>query len=106
MPERCSSPICNNEIQPVGEIWRRTPRKFCSDRCKNDTWALRKTADLLCSFPAEKKIEILDSVSSRMNRYEINAGDRGETAVDNQHEINVKTYICRTWPQLSIGNKV
>jgi hypothetical protein len=104
MPEQCLSPLCNKEIEPEGENWRRTPKKFCSDQCKTDTWAIRKTADLLCSFPAEKKIEILSSVSSRHNQCEINANNHREITVENQREINMpKTYVCRTWPQLTIG---
>jgi hypothetical protein len=104
MPERCSNPLCNNQIGPVGENWRRTPKKFCSDQCKTSTWALRRTADLLSSLPIEKKIEILSAVSSQNNQYEIKANNHCETTVENQREINMpKTYVCRTWPQLTIG---
>jgi hypothetical protein len=99
MPEQCSSPICNNEIEPEGENWRRTPRKFCSERCKTDAWAIRKTADLLSGLPTEKKIEILGAVSSRNNQCEINGNNHCEITVP-------KAYVCRIWPELSIGNKV
>jgi hypothetical protein len=104
MPEQCSSPICNNEIKPEGENWRRTPKKFCSDQCKTETWAIRKTADLLSGFPTEKKIEILSAISLRNNQCEINGDNHYEITVENQREINMsKTYVCRTWPQLTIG---
>jgi hypothetical protein len=104
MPERCLSPFCNNEIESEGENWRRTPRKFCSDGCKTDTWALRKAADLLSGFPIEKKIEILSAVSSRHNQCEINGKNHCEITVNNRHETDMtKTYLCRSWPQLSIG---
>ena len=102
MPERCSSPICNNEIEPEGENWRRTPKKFCSERCKTDAWAIRKTAHLLSGFPTEKKIEILSAVPSH-NQCEINGKNHCEIT-ENQRKINVpKAYVCKTWPQLTIG---
>ena len=104
MPERCSSPICNNEIEPEGENWRRTPKKFCSERCKTDAWAIRKTAHLLSGLPTGKKIEILEAVSSRNNQYEINGDNHCEISAENQRQINVpKAYVCRTWPQLTVG---
>jgi hypothetical protein len=107
MLERCLSPVCNNQIEPEGKNWRQTPKKFCSERCKTETWALRKTADLLSCFSAEKKIEILSAVSSRNNQYETNGDNHCESTVENQRDVNVpKTYVCRTWPQLSIGGKV
>ena len=96
MPERCSSPICNNEIEPEGENWRRTPKKFCSDQCKTDAWAIRKTADLLFGLPTEKMIEILGTASSQNNHYEINGNNHCEITVP-------KAYLCKTWPQLTIG---
>ncbi len=112
MPEPCLSPICNNEIEDrltekstvKKRAWRRTPKKFCSDQCKTDTWAIRKTAELLSGFPTEKKIEILDAVSSRNNQYEINGNNHCEINRGNYHETDMpKTYVCRTWPQLTIG---
>src|SRR5215813_15574076 len=107
MPERCLSPLCNNQIEPEGKNWRRTPRKFCSDKCKSDTWALRKTGYLLSTFPTEKKIEILGAVSSPNNQYVFNGNNHGEITVENQHEINLpKAYVCSTWPSLSIGRRV
>src|SRR5262245_26341375 len=107
MHEHCLSPLCNNLIdqRPCWgrkTAWRRTPRRFCSDRCKGDTWALRKAADLLSPFSTEKKIEISGAVSSRINQCEINTSNHREATVQNQHEFNMKTYICRSWPQLSI----
>jgi hypothetical protein len=104
MPEQCLSPLCDNAIAPGGDNWRRTPKKFCSDQCKTNTWALRRTADLLCSLPIERKIEILGSVSSRNNQCEINGNNRCKITVGNEGEINMpKTYVCRSWPQLTIG---
>jgi len=51
---------------------------------------IRRTAELLSGFPTEKKIEILSVVC--------------ETIVEDQRKINVpKIYVCRTWPQLTIG---
>jgi hypothetical protein len=68
-----------------------------------DTWAIRKAAELLSGFPTEKKIEILNAVSSR-NQCEINGNNHCEITVENHHEtIMRKTYVCRTWPQLNIG---
>jgi hypothetical protein len=103
MLELCLSPICNNAIEPTGENWRRTPKKYCSEQCKTDTWAIRKAAELLSGFPTEKKIEILNAVSSH-NQCEINGNNHCEITVENHHEtIMRKAYVCRTWPQLNIG---
>ena len=42
---------------PVG--WRRTPRRFCSDGCKMDAYALRRVARLLKGYSPSDVYEIL-----------------------------------------------
>jgi hypothetical protein len=115
MPDRCFSPICNNEIKAEGKNWRRTPKKFCSLQCKTNTWAIRKTADLLSGFPTEKKIEILGAVSSRNNQYEFNVDNHCEITVQNQRQINGgtpnefgerKVYRSSRFPSYTIRNRV
>ena len=45
----CQSPNCQNPIEPLvpkdgKKVWRRTPRRFCSDRCRMDNWFLTQAA--------------------------------------------------------------
>jgi hypothetical protein len=48
----CANPICQgpiNDLPPPSnrKVWRRTPRKFCSKRCKTEGWILATAAKLL-----------------------------------------------------------
>jgi hypothetical protein len=46
--ERCANPFCGRLIEPLANgDWRRTPRKFCSDRCKMDGYVLRRAGEML-----------------------------------------------------------
>lgn len=46
--ERCQNPFCNVPIDPLPNgDWRRTPRKFCSSRCKIDAFALRRVKRMI-----------------------------------------------------------
>ena len=106
MFDECTSPLCTNPIgTDSGNTWRRTPKKFCSDDCKGDMWALRKAAHLLSSVTPEKRLEILESVSSRTNGSEP-THNQGEINMDHQREIKVRRYRCERWPRLGIGGKV
>jgi hypothetical protein len=79
MFEECINPVCSNPIESgTGSSWRRTPKKFCCDKCKTAVWALRKAADLLSSIPADKKLVILELVASR--------GDQQESKEEEQHK--------------------
>ena len=54
----CANPVCQGPIddlpQSNGKIWRRTPRKFCSERCKREGWILAQAAKILFKLePAE-----------------------------------------------------
>jgi hypothetical protein len=59
MSESCHNPICEVPIEERRQGWRRTPRRFCSDRCKRDAWALRKVAALLLPLGMAPSWEIL-----------------------------------------------
>jgi len=94
----CGNPVCGNLIEPEEEgNWRRTPRKYCSDRCKMDGWAIRRACDLLASLPEDGRRKILN-LNGIDNQYEINKAD----------EIcsYARAYRCRRYPQLSIGKLV
>ena len=98
---RCENPLCSNLVEPAstggGNHWRRTPRKFCSDQCKSDAWAIRRVRALLEPLPADKQHEILfgQDQTSRLNQHEIN------------EEITApKTYRCTEWPKLRIGKMI
>ncbi len=47
----CKNPNCQNPIEPLvpkdgKRVWRRIPRKFCSDQCQRDNWILNQAAKL------------------------------------------------------------
>jgi hypothetical protein len=44
--ETCQNPVCTNRIEPLPDGWRRTQRRFCSDRCKTNAWHIREAAKL------------------------------------------------------------
>jgi hypothetical protein len=94
---RCDNPLCSNLVEPAstggGNHWRRTPRKFCSDQCKSDAWAVGRVRALLGPLPADKRQEILFG--------------QDQTSWQNHCEITVaKTYRCTAWPKLRIGKMI
>lgn len=95
MPEVCSNPICGILIEPEAENrWRRTPKKYCSETCKRDSWVIRQAAELLVPLPVEKRLEILAvSAACKFN------GEPGRS----QHS---QIYCCAKWPSLSIGRRI
>ena len=44
---KCGNPFCNSIIEPLPDGWRRTKRRYCSNRCKLDGYALRRAEALL-----------------------------------------------------------
>src|SRR5438093_4997198 len=101
MSEPCGNPVCTNLIEPESENrWRRTPKKFCSDDCRHDAWAIRRTRKLLAPLSEAKRQEILfgDNYMKQhglgeQNQMKSNGiGERNqcETNVGNQHAINIE----------------
>jgi len=122
MSEACGSPICSNLIEPEGENqWRRTPKKFCSNRCKSDAWAIRRARELLEPFPAEQRQGILfgenqmkpNGIAER-NQHEFNVDNHCEITGENQWKINGasnesgerKVYRSSRFPSYTIRNRV
>ena len=58
MFESCHNPLCKKKLDS-GERKPGTPKKFCSDRCKVDTWALRRAAFLLWPLGSQKGWQIV-----------------------------------------------
>jgi hypothetical protein len=116
MSEECTNPLCENPIESdKGKSWRRTPKKFCSDECKRDVWALRKAADLISVLPADKKLEVLEIVAFLRNQRETEGETQHETKEDIPRAINdydqyganfIRRYKCEQLPRLRIGGKV
>jgi hypothetical protein len=91
MSETCGNPVCSNLIGPKEKgNWRRTPRKYCSDRCKMDGWAIKHARDLLASLPEDRRREILAT---------------GRNMADERCS-HARAYRCRRYPQLAIGKRV
>ena len=133
--DQCRNPLCSNPIESeTGIKWRRTPKKFCSDECKGNVWALRKAADLLSSVTPDKKLEILNVLSSSHQR-DTNGNKQDEISMEHLSDLTVqrepvsemgmtnktdqivdgdyqrkapiiRRYACEKWPQFSIGRKV
>jgi hypothetical protein len=57
--ERCQNPVCNTPLEPLENGWRRTQRRFCSDGCKMDAWAIRRVRKLLENETDERALAIL-----------------------------------------------
>jgi hypothetical protein len=45
---KCQNPFCKTVIEPLpdGE-WRRTERRYCSNRCKMDGYVLRRAKEMI-----------------------------------------------------------
>jgi hypothetical protein len=60
--ETCQSPLCESRFEPLAEgDWRRTPRKFCSDGCKQQASLIRRVAALLEPLGKEKAWKVLST---------------------------------------------
>jgi len=133
MSEPCGNPVCTNLIEPESENrWRRTPKKFCSDDCRHDAWAIRRTRKLLASLSEDKRQEILfgdnymkqhglgeqnqmksNGIDER-NQHAINLDNHCEITVENQRETNGtpnesgerKIYRSSRFPSYTIRNRV
>ena len=52
----CEGPLCSKAIKKTGIIYS---RRFCSDACKLNAWAIRKVSKLLEAVTDEQVLEIL-----------------------------------------------
>jgi hypothetical protein len=60
VPEKfatCESPLCDVRFPQTGMKIR--PRRFCSDQCKMDLWAIKRVQKLVEGLPDATVIEIL-----------------------------------------------
>jgi hypothetical protein len=53
----CESPLCDVRFPQTGMKIR--PRRFCSDQCKMDLWAIKRVQKLVEGLPDATVIEIL-----------------------------------------------
>jgi len=53
----CESPLCDNRFPQTG--LRIEPRRFCSDRCRQQASLIRRVGALLNDLPDEEVIRIL-----------------------------------------------
>ncbi len=62
--ERCGNPLCKNPIEVLANLgrWRRTPKQFCCDQCKKDTWVLKKAVRLLEPLGRVKGVIVLSDL--------------------------------------------
>ena len=69
IPERCLNPVCGKPVEPIAEgAWRRTPRQYCSDRCKNETSVIKRAARLLAGLSQGRVAEILEKLNREQRR--------------------------------------
>jgi hypothetical protein len=75
-PNRCENPVCQvpvEELQSEGKkTWRRTPRKFCSDRCKQERWILMQAAKILIELEPQEWRKILLTIIDHQKIEELN----------------------------------
>jgi len=60
MSNTCSNPLCKTPV--VTHPRAIHPRRFCSNECKLDTWALRQAAKLLLSLGLVTGWEVLEGL--------------------------------------------
>ena len=53
----CESPLCDNRFPQTG--LRIEPRRFCSDRCRQQASLIRRVGALISDLPEEEIIRIL-----------------------------------------------
>ena len=58
--DACQNPFCKSVIEPLPDGWRRTKRRYCSNRCKVDGYALRRAKALLNKVGIVRFHELLD----------------------------------------------
>ena len=56
----CGNPFCKAIIEPLPEGYRRTARRYCSDRCKLDCYALRRVAAIISQVGLVRFYDRLD----------------------------------------------
>ena len=68
------NPFCKSDIEPLPDGWRRTERRFCSDGCKMDAWAIRRTAKLF-ELTVERMVDILQAEKRFLNAKKTDSGE-------------------------------
>jgi hypothetical protein len=58
--DKCGNPFCDSIIEPLPDGWRRTARRYCSDRCKLDGYALRRVRLLVAKVGIVQFNNLLD----------------------------------------------
>ena len=58
--DACQNPFCKSVIEPLPDGWRRTKRRYCSNRCKLDGYALRRAEALLNRVGIVRFHDLLD----------------------------------------------
>ncbi len=58
--DTCQNPFCKSIIEALPDGWRRTKRRYCSNRCKLDGYALRRAEALLNKVGIVRFHELLD----------------------------------------------
>jgi hypothetical protein len=118
----CANPVCQGLIHELPQanekIWRRTPKKYCSERCKQEGWILATTGKILFNLKREQRWKILHAILDQwtcelpaMPLEENNEilFDRLPTQPNPDGErllADMKHYRCERFPSLSIGKAV
>jgi hypothetical protein len=58
--DACQNPFCKSVIEPLPNGWRRTKRRYCSNRCKLDGYTLRRAKALLANVGIIEFHRLLD----------------------------------------------
>jgi hypothetical protein len=62
----CANPVCQGPIEELrsngAKVWRRTAKKYCSKRCKQEGWILAQAAKILFRLDQEQWLSILSAI--------------------------------------------
>jgi hypothetical protein len=58
--DTCQKPFCKSIIEALPDGWRMTKRRYCSNRCKLDGYALRRAEALLNRVGIVRFHDLLD----------------------------------------------
>ena len=63
--DACQNPFCKSVIERLPDGWRRTKRRYCSNRCKLDGYTLRRVKALFNEVGIIEFHRLLDPGFSR-----------------------------------------
>jgi hypothetical protein len=57
--ERCLNPVCEQQVEPIENGWRRTERFYCGDVCRQQASIIRRAAKLIEGLSDQEALKIM-----------------------------------------------